>query len=69
MKKQIEEHNARYSPELGRMRLYFKVILLLEALFFVGCYIASRLIFDNYTSNLDAIAQITDIQNESLLLS
>jgi len=55
MKKEIEEHNSKYSPELGRMRYYFKIILLLEALLFVGCYIASSYIFETYTSNLDAI--------------
>ncbi|CAG9322230.1 unnamed protein product [Blepharisma stoltei] len=69
LRKQIEEKNRGFSPELNRLNLYFLLFgVFMIVVFSVNFYIV-EVSFDTYTDRLDYMSSLTDIQNYSVLLS
>ncbi|CAG9320952.1 unnamed protein product [Blepharisma stoltei] len=69
IRKQIEEKNKSFSPELNRLSLFFILFGTFMITVFSLSFYYAEVSFNTYSDRLDYMGSLTDIQNYSVLLS
>lgn len=69
LRKQVEQKNRTFSPELIKLGRYFFLCCVMMMIFFGMSFWISEVSFNNYSDSLNYIGKFTDIQCYSILLS